>query len=176
MQSTRSRHKRTGGFGSTIAFLLLGILLLAGVAWYCYTQLVPHIEADLTERVTSELTSNGFAPAQVQVDGTDVTLSGNAESPAIAQQAAQIALSVYGVTNVQNNLATGLDNAPTDSALKDNALTNNNSDSAQDENTAANAANSDTESKTLVENTSTDALPDSDTCLLYTSPSPRDRG
>ncbi len=104
MQTTRSRHKRKGGAGSTIALLLLGILLLTGVAIYCYTQLVPHIESDLSERVSAELTNKGISTAQVYVDGTSVTLTGNVESPANAREAEQIALGVYGVTSVQNEL------------------------------------------------------------------------
>lgn len=138
MQSTRSRHKRKGGVGSTIALLLLGILLLAGVAWYCYTQLVPHIETDLTERVTNELTSKGISSALVEVDGTDVILTGTVESSANAREAEQIALGVYGVTNVQNNLNADLDNSGLGETGDNNTVDSNTTDDdATDETTNA---------------------------------------
>ena len=104
MQTIQSRHRRKGGVGSTLALLLLGVLLLAGVAMYCYTHLLPHIESDLTERVTAELVDNGITTALVSVDGTDVMLSGLVSPDSSALEAEQLALAVHGVTRVQNNL------------------------------------------------------------------------
>ena len=104
MQTTQSSYRRKGGVGSTLALLLLGVLLLAGVAMYCYTHLLPHIESDLTERVTAELVDNGITTALVSVDGTDVTLSGLVSPDSSALEAEQLALGVHGVTRVQNNL------------------------------------------------------------------------
>ena len=116
MQTTRSKHRRKGGAGSTIALLVLGVLMLAGVAMYCYTRLVPHIEADLTERVTAELANNGITTAAVSLDGTDVTLSGRVESATIASDAEQLALGVYGVTSVRNELNQAADSTAGTSA------------------------------------------------------------
>ena len=104
MQTTQSSYRRKGGVGSTLALLLLGVLLLAGVAMYCYTHLLPHIESDLTERVTAELVDNGITTALVSVDGTDVMLSGLVSPDSSALEAEQLALGVHGVTRVQNNL------------------------------------------------------------------------
>jgi len=120
MQSTRSKKKRQGGVGTTIALLLLGTLLLAGVAMYCYTRLVPHIESDLTERVSSALTSAGLTTVQTRVTGTDVTLSGTTDSAANARAAEQVAQKVYGVTRVHNEINGQQNNSVNnDSAVND---------------------------------------------------------
>ena len=149
MQTTQSRHRRNGGVGSTLALLLLGVLLLTGVAMYCYTHLLPHIESDLTERVTAELVDNGITTALVSVDGTDVTLSGLVSPDSSALEAEQLALAVHGVTRVQNNLNknTGdgsTTNSNTNIEDNDNKTTGNTSDNASDNttgNTTANAVN-----------------------------------
>ena len=133
MHTTQTRHKRKGGVGSTLALLLLGALLLTGVAMYCYTQLLPNIESDLTERVTAQLVNKGITTALVSVDGTDVTLTGNVETDPSALEAEQLALAVYGVTSVQNNLnkntgrsgnsnINAKDSKTTDIALNENAV------------------------------------------------------
>ena len=149
MQTIQSRHRRKGGVGSTLALLLLGLLLLAGVAMYCYTYLLPQIESDLTERVTAELVDNGITSALVSVDGTDVTLSGQVSPDSSALQAEQLALGVHGVTRVQNNLnkntgdgsATNSNtNSTTNIEDNDNKTTGNTSDNTTG-NTAANAVN-----------------------------------
>lgn len=163
MQTTRSNHKRRGGVGSTIALLVLGVLMLAGVAMYCYTQLVPHIETDLTERVTAELVSNGITTALVSLDGTDVNLSGNVESTATAEEAERLAIGVYGVTSVQNDLNKSLENSTQkNNALTDSAATNN-TDSNSDSTAVANQSDTsdlaDNNAKAAEADTTSDAEP-----------------
>ena len=141
MQTTQSSYRRKGGVGSTLALLLLGVLLLAGVAMYCYTHLLPHIESDLTERVTAELVDNGITTALVSVDGTDVMLSGLVSPDSSALEAEQLALAVHGVTRVQNNLNknTGdgsTTNSNTNIEDNDNKTTGNTADNATGKTTA----------------------------------------
>jgi len=103
MQTTQSTIRRKGGVGSTIAMLLLGLLLLVGIAMYCLTQLVPSIETDLNNRVTTALQNEGLT-AEVEVAGTAITLSGLVDSAAAVEKAEQITRGVYGVSKVYNRL------------------------------------------------------------------------
>lgn len=129
MQSTRHRDKRNGGAGATVAVLILGLFLLAGVFVYSYKYLLPHIESDIGDRVTSSLAQKGIANASVEVQGTDVILSGNVESDATAIEAEQAALAVYGVTGVTNKINQPVDNTE-DAATTSVVSTDNNDGTA----------------------------------------------
>lgn len=105
MQTTRTNLKREGGAATTIALLLLGLLLLGGVAAYCYTQLIPNIETDLGKRVSIALENEGFPDVEVAVKGTDVMLMGVTDSDdsanaSRATAARQVAEGIYGVSKV----------------------------------------------------------------------------
>ena len=139
MQTTPKTPRREGGVATTIALLLLGLLLLGGVAMYCLTQLVPDIESDLNDRVTSALADKQLTSAQVEVAGTAVTLNGQLDSASNITQAEQIAQNVYGVGTVYSNLTVAGDNS-TAALGKANA---GNGSSADSQNTSK--ANSDTQ-------------------------------
>ncbi len=102
MHTKNSRSPRAGGVGTTLSLLLLGTLLTAAAAMFCYQQLKPTIEQDLTTGVTTALHSTGVTG--VTVVGQDVFLSGDVGSEAVSNNAMQAAASVYGVSRVVNNL------------------------------------------------------------------------
>ena len=77
MQSNRTTPSRAAGVGTTLSLLLLGILLILAVLYFCLTQLRPSIEADLSQRVTASLIDAGIVSASLTVEGQDVTLWGN---------------------------------------------------------------------------------------------------
>ncbi len=102
MQSNRTTPSRAAGVGTTLSLLLLGILLILAVLYFCLTQLRPSIEADLSERVTASLIEAGIDSASLTVEGQDVTLWGNLPDRATLERAEKIASEVYGIANVYN--------------------------------------------------------------------------
>lgn len=112
MQSNRTTPSRAAGVGTTIALLLLGILLTLAALYFAVSHLRPKIEADLTARVTEALDEVGIADAKITVEGQDVTLWGKIADAQAKENAEQIAANVYGISRVSNQLF--IDGEPTD--------------------------------------------------------------
>jgi OOP family OmpA-OmpF porin len=74
-------------------------LAVAGVRW-----LQPQIANDIRERATTALAQRGLLWADVDVQGRQVVLSGNAPSEEAAQAAADTVKGVFGVATVSNDL------------------------------------------------------------------------
>lgn len=158
MQSTRHRDKRNGGAGATVAVLILGLFLLAGVFVYSYKYLLPHIESDIGDRVTSSLAQKGIANAKVEVEGTDVILSGNVESDATAIEAEKAALAVYGVTGVTNKI-----NQPADNSGNTDTTAGGSTDKSNDDAVTNTAEDSNADNTDVADSTTDDDTADTDT-------------
>jgi outer membrane protein OmpA-like peptidoglycan-associated protein len=85
--------------------LLLGLLLLAGLAWFCIDQHAETIERDLTERATRALAAGELTALTADVDGRDVTLSGSVADNSERARALDLTERVYGVRTVRDRLS-----------------------------------------------------------------------
>jgi hypothetical protein len=64
--------------GSLLGPLLLGLLLLAAIAWFAIKHYTPHIQRDLLRRSTEALQNEGLPnSAFVEIDGRNATLKGS---------------------------------------------------------------------------------------------------
>lgn len=103
MQSKRSGSSRAGGVGTTLSLVLLATLLTAAATLFCFQHLQPKIQTDLTARVATALQGSNAASG-FSIDGQDVILAGAVSSEAASKRAEESAQSVFGVSNVINNL------------------------------------------------------------------------
>ena len=102
MHSNTTDSPRAGGVGTTLSLALLGILLAAVAAFFCFKLLQPGIERDLTARVATAL--EGTGATDFSIDGQAVVLAGAIGSEAARTRAEESAQSVYGVSRVINKL------------------------------------------------------------------------
>ncbi|MEE9302630.1 MAG: OmpA family protein [Thiotrichaceae bacterium] len=87
-----------------LLILLLALLAIAAIAYFCvYKTHVPAIQADIAARAKAALSDNGISSIDVNVDGRDITLIGNAISPQIKQAAERIA-QVKGYNFIDNQI------------------------------------------------------------------------
>lgn len=104
MQTIRKAPPRTGGVGTTLSLLLLGVLLTLAALMFCLNHLRADIESDLSYRVGEALSGTGVNADNISVEGLDVTLSGNIETEVARDGMADLAASVFGVGRVFNDL------------------------------------------------------------------------
>jgi len=120
MQSNLSGTSRAGGVGTTLSLMLLATLLIAAAALFSFKLLQPKIERDLTARVATAL--RGTDATNFSIDGQDVVLAGVVASEADRIQAEESAQSVYGVSNVINNLTVAGETTSADAAEPENEV------------------------------------------------------
>ncbi len=104
-----------------LLILLLALLAIAAIAYFCaYKTHVPAIQADIAARAQAALTDNGISSIDVNVDGRDITLTGEAPSPQIKQAAERIA-QVNGYNFIDNQI-TVAGNTNDDASQKSHSL------------------------------------------------------
>lgn len=92
--------------------LLLGLVALVMLSWFCVRRDSARIEADIRDRTTSKLASIGYDWAGVEVDGRDVYLTGLAPSAEIGSAVSTAALDVRGVRVVNDAFDLTAETAP----------------------------------------------------------------
>ncbi len=92
--------------GSLLGPLLLGLLLLASIAWFAIKHYTPHIQRDLLRRSTEALQSEGLDQnAFVEIDGRHAILKGSVASAADRDRAEAAVGGTFGVRDVDNQLS-----------------------------------------------------------------------
>ncbi|MGI9227882.1 MAG: OmpA family protein [Gammaproteobacteria bacterium] len=84
--------------------VLLGLIALAILGYFCIYQHKNDIQEDIHTRTVAAVTPEGLGDANVTAHGRDVTLTGEVASEEIKSQAEKLALDVYGVRTVDNQL------------------------------------------------------------------------
>ena len=88
-----------------ILIILLGLTAFLLVGWFAVYQMkAPNIQADIKQRVGEALSSNSLDWVSYEVDGRDVTLSGEAENEQMAQHALDTA-DIYGLNRLNSNIS-----------------------------------------------------------------------
>ena len=90
--------------GSPWGPLLIGLLLLAGVAWYAVRHYTPQIEDDLARRSNEALQGEGINNASVAIDGRTAVLTGSVDSNEQRDLAESTVAGTFGVRAVDNQL------------------------------------------------------------------------
>lgn len=108
--------------------LCIGLLLLAGLCWYCIDRHAAAVEADLAMRAQQALAAADVEGVQVRLDGRDAVLTGQAPLDAARQQAVAVVQGVHGVRSVENQVllvpaAQRSGALPTDELGADSAVT-----------------------------------------------------
>ena len=93
--------------GSPWGPLLIGLLLLAAVAWYAVKHYTPQIERDLANRSNQALSGEGLANANVEIDGRTAILSGSVADSEEKDLAEETVAGIFGVRAVDNQLSIG---------------------------------------------------------------------
>jgi OOP family OmpA-OmpF porin len=92
--------------GSLLGPLLLGLLLLAAIAWFAIKHYTPHIQRDLLRRSTEALQNEGLPnSAFVEIDGRNATLKGSVANRADRDRAEAAVAGTFGVRHVDNQLS-----------------------------------------------------------------------
>jgi len=102
-------HHEGGPWGP----LLIGLLLLAAVAWYAVRYYTPQIEADLARRSNDALAEEGLTRTGVAIDGRTAILSGSVDSRDQLELAEQTVTQTFGIRTVDNQLTIGSNNETT---------------------------------------------------------------
>jgi len=89
---------------SKALIILLGLLLLAILGYFCIYNSSPRIQDDIDTRTRAALTEQGLDNVAVGIDGREIVLRGVVASKTIRQQAEELARKVYGVRTVDNQL------------------------------------------------------------------------
>ncbi|MEE9492758.1 MAG: OmpA family protein [Gammaproteobacteria bacterium] len=84
--------------------LLIGLIALALLLYFCTRDHAPKIEADIAERTLANLSAEGIEWSNVSADGRNIILQGVAPSEADRNMATQVAQGVYGVSQVDNQM------------------------------------------------------------------------
>jgi len=90
--------------------LLLGLLLIGILSYFCFTDKSPEIKKDLISKTETIYKNKGLEGIKVGIKGEGlkqtriITLNGEVTSKSIKKKAEEIALSVDGVAGVENNL------------------------------------------------------------------------
>lgn len=87
-----------------ITAIVIAVLLLLLVMWFAIAREGPIVEADLSSRVTDELTQVGFSNVRVTADGQELTLAGTVASAEQRQQVLDLAEAQRGVTVAHDKL------------------------------------------------------------------------
>ncbi len=90
---------------SRFLIILLGLVALAILAFFCVNKHTPAIEDDLVNRTQQALSQEGLGFAQVGIDGREVLLTGVAPDEAKREKAEELARGVWGVRTVDNQIA-----------------------------------------------------------------------
>ena len=83
---------------------LLGLFALAILFFLCVRNNTPVIQQDILTRTSSALLAKPMEWVKVDVDGRNVTLTGVAPSEMLHDKATELALTVWGVISVDNQL------------------------------------------------------------------------
>ena len=89
---------------SPLVPLLLGLLSVAGLTYFCATHHGPHFEADLSQRSQQALASAGLPKIATSAEGQIITLRGEVADEETKRKAGQEATRVFGVEEVRNLL------------------------------------------------------------------------
>ncbi len=87
-----------------ITAIVIAVLLLLLVMWFAIAREGPIVEADLSSRVTDELSKAGFSNVRVTADGQELTLAGTVTSARQRQQVLDLADAQWGVTVAHDKL------------------------------------------------------------------------
>ncbi len=87
-----------------LLIILLGLIALAILAYFCINKHTPVIEDDLVTQTQQALNSDGKDFAKAGIDGRDLILTGIAPDEAARERAGELARDVYGVHTVDNQL------------------------------------------------------------------------
>lgn len=87
-----------------ITAIVIAVLLLLLVMWFAIAREGPIVEADLSSRVTDELSKAGFSNVRVTADGQELTLAGTVTSAQQRQQVLDLADAQWGVTVAHDKL------------------------------------------------------------------------
>ncbi|MEE9344448.1 MAG: OmpA family protein [Methylococcales bacterium] len=110
-----------------LLLLLLGLILLGLLAFFCVRNHALTIEEDLSTRTTAALHDQGLNWVQSSLDGRELKLSGMATSAKLRKQAGEIASDIWGVSGVDNQITVaGEDSALTPSLGYQTQFTINN--------------------------------------------------
>lgn len=85
--------------------ILLGLIALGLLAFFCIKHHSPEIETDLVNRTQQALTQQDSTFATVSTDGRELVLTGQAPDQAAKDRAGEIARNVRGVRTVDNQLS-----------------------------------------------------------------------
>ena len=89
---------------SKILIVILGLILLAILGYFCIYNYAPNIQDDIHIRTSTALAEQDLDEVDVNTDGRDIILTSEVASEAIKQQAEEYARKVYGVNTVDNQL------------------------------------------------------------------------
>ncbi|MFK7816507.1 MAG: OmpA family protein [Gammaproteobacteria bacterium] len=84
--------------------ILLGIILIAILGYFCIYKHSPEIQSDIDTRTNAALAEQGLEYIEVDTDGRDIVLTGEVLNETIRQQADEHAKNVPGVRIVDNQL------------------------------------------------------------------------
>lgn len=87
-----------------LLLLLLGLILLGLLAFFCVRNHALTIEEDLSSRTTAALHGQGLNWVQSSLDGRTLKLSGTAISAKLRNQAGEVASNIWGVSDVDNQI------------------------------------------------------------------------
>ena len=87
-----------------LLIILLGLIALAILAFFCINKHGPVIEDDLVTRTQQALDDDNRSFAKVAIDGRDLILTGIAPDEAARERAGELAREVDGVRTVDNQL------------------------------------------------------------------------
>ncbi len=91
-----------------LLIILLGLIALAVLAFFCANKHSPNIEDDLVKRVQKVLDGNSKNFVKVAIDGRDLILTGVAPEEVARERAGELARGVEGVRIVDNQLTLAL--------------------------------------------------------------------
>lgn len=87
----------------TLVFIL-GLIAASILAYFCISQHIQTIPADIKARTFDELSDSGLGAVGVSMDGRDVVLSGIVETDEAKLNAEKRALTVEGVRRIDNRI------------------------------------------------------------------------
>ncbi len=105
---------------SKALIILLGLLLLALLGYFCIYNSSPIIQNDIDKRTRAALTEQGLDNVAVGIDGREIVLTGIVVSETIKQQAEELARKVYGVRTVDNQLTVAVSETVVEPELEPN--------------------------------------------------------
>jgi len=89
---------------SKTLIVILGLILLAILGYFCIYNHAPKIQDDIRIRTSVALVDQGLDEVDVDTDGRNIILTGEVAREAITQQAEKYAKNIYGVNTIDNQL------------------------------------------------------------------------